>query len=126
MTEVQKYQGVFLDKKRNEKADKKEKAGEAKKEREAKAKEELKNAETSSNDTAKMISRKGTKKEISDSDSDKPVVKKSKWAKFLKSDGDFKGWKISARQILESKNGTMRKNKMLKKIWKIYKKSNEF
>ena len=47
-------------------------------------------------------------------------TKKNKWAKLLKDDGDFKGWKKTAKDLLEAKDGKMKKNKMLKKIWKVY------
>ena len=56
----------------------------------------------------------------SESEESEKQEKKSKWVKFLKDDGDFEGWRKTAQSLLKSKNGKMKKNKMLKKIWKIY------
>ena len=38
----------------------------------------------------------------------KPEIKKNKWAKHLKDDGDFAGWKKTAYSVLKAKEGKMK------------------
>ena len=65
---------------------------------------------------------KKEKKEKSDSESEEVPLKKvsNKYSSYLNSDGEFLGWKKTARKVILDKGGEMKKKKMLKKIWKIY------
>lgn len=68
---------------------------------------------------------KKEKKEKSDSESEEVPQKKvsNKYSSYLNSDGEFLGWKKTARKVILDKGGEMKKKKMLKKIWKIYQNS---
>ena len=127
MTEVEKYQGQFLQKRRDEKEKaKQEKIEQPKSEKSESAKEEKENQEESPK--AKEVGEKRSRKERDDE-----KVEKSEDAADLI---DFPGWRKAAGQIIEKhgkkksklKNGApyMKKKKMLKKIWKMYAKSKQF
>ena len=62
-------------------------------------------------------------KDLAKTSDDSDTKKGKKYEKYLNSDGEFLGWKKTAKKVLEDKNGSIKKKKLLKKLWKIYKNS---
>ena len=95
-----------MEKKRQEKADHKQKQKEA-----SAKKKQVSESEESGKDTQE------------DDKSDKSVeeVKVSKKiAKHLGEEKNFQGWKKTCLSILKAKAKSMKKTKLIKKVWKVY------
>ena len=114
MTDIQKYKGEFLQKKREEKADKKDKK--VKKDKKSKKEKDLEEQSDQSDIKPKKV---------------ESEEKKSK-PQHLSNDGAFLGWKKTSLSILKEsgkpKNDSqyLKKKKLLKLLWKIYKTSTTY
>ena len=98
MTEVQKYQGKFIER-----------------QREMKQQEKQKNRD-----------KKVEKASIETKEPEKKVEKKT-LRKYLGEDGDtFQGWAKTAQALLKDRDHQMKESKFLKKIIKVYKLSSKF
>ena len=98
MTEVQKYQGQFLEKKRQEKADQK-------------TKKKVESVKSESEED---------KSKGSDAEEETPKIS-SRISKHLGEGNEFQGWKKTCISLLKSKSSnSLNKKKMLKKLWKVY------
>ena len=105
MTEVQKYQGQFLAKKRQEKQEQKGVEKAAKKE----AKTET--AEAEDEIESKVAEDKASESSLKG---------------HLGDNGKFLGWKKTAISLIKEKGTKMKKKKLIKKLWKVYKESQDY